>query len=253
MIAEINHQGRIWRIALNDPIDLSIPLDADSPGPRAWHVGPPLFTPVRDGEKTYAVKDGSPVNFRDVTFNPHGNGTHTESVGHITPEVQPVGPVFQRYWFAAQLVSILPQERRTADGVDKVITLGLMRSAIGENFPEALVLRTWPNDADKRTREWTGTNPTYIEKEACAWLRSIGVRHLLLDLPSVDREEDKGELAAHHAFWDYPNTLDLRRTITEMIYVPDEVRDGDYLLEMQVPNFINDAAPSRPVLYAPLT
>jgi hypothetical protein len=69
----------------------------------------------------------------------------------------------------------------------------------------------------------------------------------------VDREEDQGMLAAHHAFWDYPNTVDLRRTITEMIYVPDEVRDGDYLLEMQVPNFINDAAPSRPLLYAPLT
>ena len=37
-----------------------------------------------------------------------------------------------------------------------------------------------------------------------------------------------------------------------MIYVPDEVLDGDYLLELQVPHFINDAAPSRPVLYAPL-
>jgi hypothetical protein len=28
------------------------------------------------------------------------------------------------------------------------------------------------------------------------------------------------------------------------------VRDGDFILELQVPHFINDAAPSRPVLYA---
>jgi len=74
----------------------------------------------------------------------------------------------------------------------------------------------------------------------------------LLDLPSVDREQDDGKLAAHHAFWDFPHVIDRCRSITEMIYVPDEVLDGDYLLELQVPHFINDAAPSRPVLYAPL-
>lgn len=251
MIAEITHQGRVWKIALNEPIDLSIPLDAHSSGPRAWHVGPPSFTPVRDGGKTYAVAAGAPVNFRDVAFNPHGNGTHTESVGHITPEIHPVGPVFRRYWFTAQLISVLPEERRTADGTDRVITLELLRGAIGEGVPEALVLRTWPNDPGKRSRHWTGTNPPYLEAEGARWLRSIGVKHLLLDLPSVDRERDEGKLAAHHAFWNYPGTVDLQRTITEMIFVPDEVHDGEYLLELQVPNFINDAAPSRPLLYAP--
>ncbi len=252
MIAEITHHGRTWRIALNKPIDLSIPLDATSAGPRAWHVGPPAFTPVNDGERTYTVRDGAPVNFRDVRFNPHGNGTHTESVGHITPEVHPVGPLFQRYWFTALLVSVLPEERRTAEGPDRVVTLGQMRGAINEQAPEALVIRTRPNDNAKCTRNWTGANPPYIEAEACKWLRSIGVKHLLLDLPSVDRERDEGRLAAHHAFWDFPGTLDLRRTITEMIFVPESVQDGEYLLELQVPNFINDAAPSRPLLYAPL-
>jgi kynurenine formamidase len=215
-------------------------------------VEAPAFPPVEDGGKRYAVKDGAAVNFRDARFNPHGHGTHTETVGHITPEVQPVGPAFTRYWFVAQVVSILPEERRTTDGTDKVITLGQLRGAIGEQVPEALVVRTRPNDDGKRVRQWSGTNPPYLEMEACAWLRSIGVLHLLLDLPSVDREKDEGRLAAHHAFWDYPNSVDLRRTITEMVFVPDTVRDGEFLLELQVPNFINDAAPSRPVLYAPL-
>ncbi|MCC6841340.1 MAG: cyclase family protein [Flavobacteriales bacterium] len=252
MIAEITHQGRTWRIALDKPIDLSIPLDANSGGPRAWYVGAPAFTPVNDGQRDYTVAAGASVNFRNVSFNPHGNGTHTESVGHIARTIHPVGNLFQRYWFTAQLVSVLPQERSTPEGAARVITLEQLRNLVGERPPEALVVRTWPNEAEKRIRNWSNTDPPFVEAEACRWLRSIGVNHLLLDLPSVDRERDEGKLAAHHAFWDHPRTTDLGRTITEMIFVPNAVPDGDYLLELQVPHFINDAAPSRPLLYAPL-
>jgi kynurenine formamidase len=133
-----------------------------------------------------------------------------------------------------------------------VITLEQLRNVVSERPPEALVIRTLPNDTESDHRDWTGTNPTYLQSTACAWLRSIGVKHLLLDLPSVDREEDGGVLAAHHAFWDHPNTVDRERTITELLSVPADVRDGDYLLELQLPHIMNDAAPSRPVLYAVL-
>lgn len=252
MIAEITHHGRTWRIALDKPIDLSLPLDPDSPGPRAWQAGPPRFTPVNDGRRDYLVKEGASVNFREVHFSPHGHGTHTESVGHIARIIYPVGNLLQRYWFTARLVTVLPEERRTEQGLARVITLGQLRSALDDRPPEALVLRTLPNGTDKRTRQWSGTDPAWLEAEAATWLRSIGIKHLLLDLPSVDRENDGGKVAAHHAFWDHPRSTDLQRTITEMIYVPDEVRDGEYLLELQLPHFINDAAPSRPVLYQPL-
>lgn len=251
MIAEITHQNRCYKIALNDPIDLSLPLDPASAGPRAWYVGPPRMEPVRSGDKVYAVKEGASVNFRDVAFNPHGHGTHTETVGHIATEILPIGPLLQRYFFTARLVTVRPEQRRMAEGItDHIITLGLLRDAFETSVPEALVLRTLPNGLEKRTRQWSNTNPPYIEAAACTWLRSIGVRHLLVDLPSVDRENDEGKLAAHHAFWDFPTTVDAKRTITEMIHVPDEVYDGDYILELQVSNFINDAAPSRPILYA---
>lgn len=254
MIATIDHKGRSFRIALNDPIDLSLPLTAGASGPRAWYVAPVVMEGVRDGEKIYTVENGASVNFRNVHFNPHGHGTHTECVGHITPKILPVGTVLQRYFFTAQVMSVRPDERRHADGqLDHVITLEHCRAVIEERVPEALVIRTLPNDAGKRSRDWSSSNPPYIDSQACAWLRSIGVKHLLLDLPSVDREKDEGLLAAHHAFWDYPNTIDQERTITEMIFVPDEVRDGAYMLELQLPQFMNDAAPSRPVLYALLT
>jgi len=161
-----------------------------------------------------------------------------------------VGPLLKRYFWVAQVISVRPETRRAADGKeDRLITLAQLRELVGERPPEALVIRTLPNETAKFSRDWSHTNPCYLEAAAAAWSRSIGILHLLLDLPSVDREEDGGALAAHHAFWDFPRTTDVQRTITELLFIPDEVRDGDYLLELQLPHFMNDAAPSRPVLY----
>ncbi len=245
MIAEITHQDHHFRVDLSKPIDLSIPLHAGTPQLRAWWVDPVRMEPVVMGDKRFAVADGAPVNFRNVFFNPHGHGTHTESVGHIAPEIHPVGELFKRYFFTATLITIEPQEV----GNDRVVTAVHIQEALGVDRPEALVLRTLPNGDDKRTRDWSGANAPYVEAAACSWLRGIGVQHFLLDLPSVDREEDGGALAAHHAFWDHPATTDHHRTITELIHVADHVPDGDYLLELQLAHFMNDASPSRPLLY----
>lgn len=251
MIAEIEHHGRRFRVDLSRPIDLSIPLHDGTPQVRAWGVDRVRMEPVIWKGSPCLVREGAPTNFRNILFNPHGHGTHTECVGHITPEIHPVGPLLKRHFFTAQLITVRPEERRMADDkVDRLITLPQLREAIAEKPAEALVIRTLPNTPDKRSRDWSGANACYLEPTAAAWLRSIGVLHLLLDLPSVDREEDQGALAAHHAFWDFPRTVDLDRTITELLFVPDEARDGDYLLGIQLPHFMNDAAPSRPVLYA---
>ena len=75
-------------------------------------------------------------------------------------------------------------------------------------------------------------------------------QHLLLDLPSVDREEDAGQLLAHHAFWQYPAQPRREATITELIFVPNEIADGLYLLNIQITSLELDASPSKPVLYA---
>jgi hypothetical protein len=84
----------------------------------------------------------------------------------------------------------------------------------------------------------------------------MGIKHLLIDLPSVDREEDGGRLAAHKAFWNVLDTTNLNPearvdcTITEMIYVNDAILDGSYVLNLQIASFENDASPSKPLLYA---
>jgi arylformamidase len=122
-------------------------------------------------------------------------------------------------------------------------------SNYAEVMPEALILRTLPNDTAKQKRHYSGTNPTYLEPALAQYLAEHQIHHLLLDLPSVDREEDGGALLAHHAFWQYPHATRREATITELIFVPDEVTDGLYLLNLQVTSLVLDASPSKPVLY----
>ena len=74
----------------------------------------------------------------------------------------------------------------------------------------------------------------------------------MIDTPSVDREEDGGVLAFHHAFWQVPENPQFDKTITELIFVDNSIKDGVYLLELQMAAFENDASPSRPTLYKPI-
>ena len=131
MIAEITHRGRTFRVDLSKPIDLSLTWTAGEGNVKAWGVGPVVMESVRDGDTVYAVEQGAPVNFRDIRFNPHGHGTHTESVGHIASEVHAVGRLLKRFFFTAQVVSLLPEERRAPDGLtDRVITLEQLRLSL---------------------------------------------------------------------------------------------------------------------------
>lgn len=230
-------------VDLNNPIDLSLAIAAD--GPKAWYVSPPQFEVVKDGNYVGSVKDGGSVNFRNIIFNPHGHGTHTECVGHIAEEVFSVNKTLQKFFYFAYLWSVEPVEK---DG-DRVITFDQIKALDFNEETEAFIIRTLPNSNDKKTINYSSTNPPYIEKEAIAFLVEKGIKHLLLDLPSVDRENDEGKLEGHHAFWTHPHNTRFDATITEMIFIPDSVTDDYYLLELQCAAFENDAAPSRPILY----
>jgi hypothetical protein len=81
---------------------------------------------------------------------------------------------------------------------------------------------------------------------------SLGYEHVMIDTPSVDREVDEGKLACHHIFWNYPENPQKQRSITELIYIPDDVKDGLYLIQNQIVNIRMDAVPSRPILYKAL-
>lgn len=111
------------------------------------------------------------------------------------------------------------------------------------------MVRTLPNLQEKVSRQYANTNPPYLLEEAAQFLVNKEIEHLLIDLPSVDKERDAGALLAHKAFWNYEGIMRKQATITEFIFVPNSVEDGTYFLNVQLAPFENDAAPSRPVLY----
>lgn len=253
MKAIIQHNNQTFEVDLSKPIDISIPLTNTDKNPIAWYIDKPVIEPVRFGDWIGKVSEGSSsTNFNNIFFNPHGHGTHTECLGHITHQFYSVNEALKQFFFTAELVSIAPEWQTE----DWVITKIQIEKALAGKTPEAIVIRTLPNDDHKLHQNYSNTNPPYLEGVAAQYLREIGVQHLLVDLPSVDKEHDEGKLAAHKAFWNVKNTIELNAdartdaTITEMIFVPDDVRDGSYLLNIQIASFENDASPSKPVLYA---
>jgi kynurenine formamidase len=154
-----------------------------------------------------------------------------------------------QYFFNAILISVTPEKRTTPDGIDEVITLEQLLPLKKYKNIEALIIRTLPNSTEKKSKNYSATNPPYMDVECLELIDQLDVTHLLIDLPSVDKELDGGALAFHHGFWGVPKKQRFDRTITEFIYVPDMTVDGEYFLNLQVAPFENDAAPSRPVLY----
>lgn len=248
----LSHHPHKYQVDLSKPIDISLPLSNTDQNPIAWYLDKPRIEPVRFGDWVGAVAHGSSTNFNDIYFNPHGHGTHTECLGHITQEFYSINQCLKTFFFLAELVSITP----VAVESDRVISKAQLEAALNGKQPEALVIRTLPNLKDKKHQTYSHTNPPYLAEDAAAYIRDLGIQHLLIDLPSVDREVDEGKLLAHKAFWNVKNTQVLNDdarlscTITELIFVPDEVPDGTYLLNLQLASFENDASPSKPVLYA---
>ncbi len=246
MITKITYKGKSYNADLKKPMDISIPLRQGEENVSAWYVNPVKIEPVQMGNWIGDINQGGSVNFRNVFFNPHGNGTHTECVGHISKENYTINKTLTSFFFIAELVTILPDEIQNGD---KVITKQHLQNCIEGKHPEAIIIRTLDNHPSKMNRHYSNTNPPYLTEEAALYLNESGIDHLLIDLPSVDKEVDDGKLLAHHAFWQYPHQTKLHRTITELIYVPNSIFDGTYLLNIQIASFENDASPSKPVLY----
>ena len=256
MRAYIQHKNQNYVVDLSKPIDISIPLTNTDENPIAWYIDKPGIEPVVFGDWIGSIKEGASTNFNNIFFNPHGHGTHTECLGHITREFYSINQSLKRFLFLAELISVLPE----VQGDDLVITKNQLEEALKISaslpaIPEAIIIRTLPNLESKKSLKYSNTNPPYLSEEASRFICESGIEHLLIDLPSVDKEKDDGKLLAHKAFWNVKdvNNLNadarLEATITEMIFVSNEVHDGSYLLNLQIASFENDASPSKPILY----
>ncbi|UKM65959.1 cyclase family protein [Flavobacteriaceae bacterium GSB9] len=245
MIATVQYNSRKLQIDLSKPLDISIPIRASKDNVTAWYVDAPKIEPVKDGDWIASVKNGSCINFNNIIFNPHGHGTHTECVGHIAEKVYSINHHLKQFFFLAEVITVAPEQLNG----DAVISKKQISFALGNKKRDAVVIRTMPNTESKKSRQYSHTNPTYLLEDAAVYLRKKGIKHLLIDLPSVDKEKDDCQLLAHNAFWNTKGKTRLDATITELIYVPNKVKDGKYFLNLQIAPFENDATPSKPILY----
>ncbi len=245
MKATFKIKEKLLTVDLSKPLDISIPLRASTKNPLAWYLDAPKIEPVKLDNWVGKVSEGASVNFNNVFFNPHAHGTHTECVGHISKEFYSVNDVLKEFFFMAEVITAIPETL----GEDEVISGTQIKSLLNGKRAQALVIRTLPNAPSKRSKKYSHTNWPYITEHAAKFIHDLGVKHLLIDLPSVDKEKDEGALLAHKAFWNYPKQPRFDATITEFIYVPNKIKDGSYLLNLQIAPFSNDASPSKPVLY----
>jgi arylformamidase len=255
LIVEVD--GRRYRARSAQAVSLAIPYDAEVPRVLAFGVGPPTAERVVGPGFVGDTRRGGSCNVAEHRLVPHCQGTHTECVGHLVDEPLSVDEVLRECLIPATLVSVEPEA--AADG-DRQINDRVLRAALeqhsGTGFRRAIVIRTLPNGTAKLRARYDGAAPAaYLTAAAGALLAELGCEHLVVDLPSLDRMMDGGKLAAHRAFFGLAEgsrrLADATRrhcTATELAFVPDEVADGRYLLDLQIAPLAADAAPSRPLL-----
>lgn len=267
MNARLQVAEREVRVDLACPFDLSVELDFQ--GLQVRHFGAPRASSQPYSLPGFAglVARGASCNCESITLIPHCNGTHTECAGHLTREPLHAQRVVPRDLLPALVLSIDPvrpdQTAESSDPAprssDRLVTRGALHAhwAAALPFaPRALVIRTLPNERAKRTRDYTDMTPAYLTREAAHYLIERDIEHLIVDIPSIDRAHDEGRLTAHRLFFGLPpgdcalaHASRSQCTITELAYIADEVADGPYLLQLQVPAINGDAVPSRPLLY----
>ena len=232
--------------------------------------------PLPSLDTSYSVDRGASCNcplFSSVCA--HSNGTHTECAGHVLPGARTlascgvVGGVSP-----ALLVTVAPRALggsgdayAPGEAADQVVCAAALAAALAA-APDwarallrcggALCVRT---PGGKAGVKWAGAGAPYFTPAAMAVAVGAGARHLLTDLPSLDREADGGALLAHPAWWALPprggggggggadeggaGAAGNSNSATELCCFPEAAGDGVFVLALSIAPWEADAAPSR--------
>lgn len=248
-------------------LPIAIPLDPHGDQPSFFAGAPARARPLRSGDYVGDVSQGGSCNAEIIEFVPHCHGTHTECMAHLNKDSGSVLELIDQKPCLARLVTLQgsPAEQCRdnyaveLDPGEILLTLNELRSQVelasGPGI-DALLIRTMPNEVEKMTRDYA-LNPVYpvLSSEAIGWLAAHELKHLLLDTPSLDRAHDQGLMANHRCWWGMAPNIPVgefppgRRSVTEMMFVPDDVQDGHYWLNLELQPLVSDATSSRPVIY----
>ena len=264
MIIHIEYNNKKFIIDTDNYADISIPFDFKGNQPNFYNVNKASIEYLKIDKKVLSVKSGSNINVHNIEMNIHCNGTHTECISHILDNDRSIYSCINNIFIPAELISIKPKLfNKTNDSYhvnvnndEYVIDSKSINSFNIENI-QSMIIRTMPNKISKKYYNYSKNTAPFLTNDAIDLIKSINVEHLVVDLPSIDKKDDNGILGNHRIFWGKDTNLDnlncnSKKTITELAYISNEIKDGFYFLSIQIPRFKLDAAPSRCLLYRPI-
>lgn len=250
MKAQIDWKGSLLTVDFSQGKSLAIDLQPGGPHPSFFSDSAASVRPLaRDGFVGDMASGGS-CNAQVIEFSPHSHGTHTECIGHISPDHASVTHTIDQRPTLMQLITVPSELLENGQFIPAEVLAG-----INQFDGEALAVRTMPNELSKQWRNYDDA-PAYpvFTLDAMGLLSNSPLLHLLIDTPSLD-SPDNTELENHAIWWGLDGNTAPGvpnpgiRSITEMIFVADDIPDGEYWLDLQLPPLISDAVPSRPMIY----
>jgi len=254
MKISIEHNNKDFIVDTSLGVDISIPTDfKNNIGPKFYDKSPPSVNYYKTSNHEYNLDKNKSCNVPIINLNIHCSGTHTESAKHILKDASPINKIKCPTFIACQLISVLPEQslkeeyHAEIDNKDQLITKEQLMKSLGDNssFNEGLIIRTMPNGNSKKNRDYNLEEHPFLTNDAILYIEEIGVKHLIVDIPSIDKYDDGGKLGNHHIFFNNKSN-----TLTELAFIPNECKDGKYFLSLNISNFSLDAAPSRPVIFS---
>lgn len=268
MIGHIQWHSFRLKVDFSEGRSIAIALQPGGPQPSFFGPTKAHARPLQSGDYIGSVAEGGSCNAEILEFAPHCHGTHTECIAHLTRERGSVLELIDRAPCLARLVSLTATDPEASDEHyaaapetepgQPLLTRAELQALLSAGFSaptvQALIVRTRPNGPDKLQRDYAQA-PRYpvFSDAAMQWLAGQELKHLLVDTPSLDAAHDGGRLANHRRWWGLAGAaLEQagRRSLTEMIYVPDEIADGLYWLHLGLQPLAADAAASEPVIFA---
>ena len=257
-ISNIKIDNYNYQIDLNSPNDISIPIDGIK-SPSFYDDTPIKVSYYKSGNKVWNIGTGASCNIPIISLNIHCGTTHTECRSHITKEDVSITDCIKHLFTQSYLISVEPMSDIKKDTYhhrikknDLIITKDMLYkkiNSIDKQFLKSLIIRTLPNSSIRLAENYNNHNNAYFSNEAIHYLKSIGIKNLIVDLPSIDKFDDGGELGNHRIFWGIEKNNPNNNTITELAYIESNIEDGEYLLSLNMLNLKLDASPSRPIIY----
>lgn len=266
-ITFVDAEGGRWSTTADALLDASLPIQPDGATPRAFGLPAATEAPVPiGGGRVLRVRAGASVNCDGLYLHPHGDGSHLECAAHILSEDDPRASAAKAVLAAAPplwcglLVDVgavpLGETGETYAGThapdDAVITaaaLGPALAAARQRAPglhcDALLVRVQPVPVEDDV-DFSGRNPPYPTDQAAALLAASEARLLVLDLPSLDREDDGGTTPNHRAWWGLRPGLSARldRLVLELARLPAELVAGPVAVVLGAAPLRSDAVPA---------